>query len=142
MSTYGRLAFNTLVALGIACCAASVPTREARADVKALTIEDDGGVVELAVGDTFTLTLESIPGAGFSWKVVESAEGHIASLGEPRSEPCPGDRPAGELGAPSCQVFEFRAENAGTVPLKLHYKRWWEEATPPEKTFTVELRIR
>lgn len=141
MSVYGSLAVDAIILFGVACGAPPVPTTEAASNMTNLTIEDNGRIIDLAVGATITLTLKSIPGTGYSWEVVESAAGHISRVGEPEPAACPDDEVSGEIGGPSCQVFRFKAEKAGSGSLKLHYKRRWEKAAPPEKTFTVELRI-
>jgi inhibitor of cysteine peptidase len=125
-----------------ACCAAPVPTMKAEPGGRTLTIKDDGRTIDLRVGVQFALRLEAIPGAGFAWKVVDRGPGLVRVLDEePPFEVCPKRQTGGPLGAPSCQTFRFEATKTGTGRLRLEYKRPWEEAAPPEKTFTVKLRI-
>jgi predicted secreted protein len=132
-----------MLAGALALCAASVPTTEADSGMKTLTIEDNGQVLDLPVGTSLTLRLESTPGTGFAWEVVDRAAGSLKLLGEPHLEPCPeGEgRASRPLGAPSCQVFRFEAANRGTGSLRLEYKRRWETTVAPEKRFSVELHI-
>jgi inhibitor of cysteine peptidase len=93
--------------------------------------------VEVAAGDSFSVTLCSNPTTGFQWS--ESAQisdptvlqqtGH--QFVSPQSEPPP------PPGTPGQEVWTFNALNKGTSTVSLEYSRPWEGGEKGEWTFVL-----
>jgi predicted secreted protein len=121
---------------------AAYPMMQKLPDSIFITEKDNGGTVQVALGDTITLRLEAIPGTGYAWKVVRNEPGLLKLMGESFFEPIGRDaKKEPRVGAPENQVFRFTAQNRGTNTLELHYVRGWEEKKEPLKTMRVTVII-
>jgi predicted secreted protein len=91
--------------------------------------------MELGVGDTLLLSLESTPGTGFDWNL-SSPPTSMLELAERTVTP------SGTLpGGPATVTYRFRAAAAGEATLSLGYARSWE-SVPPVRTFELNVRVR
>ena len=99
-----------------------------------LTIEDDGGQIDLKNGDEIELVLPGNPSTGYEWVVIE-APSILEEVGEavflPESD---------LIGAGGEFHFRFVATGPGTVQLRLVYERPFEEVEPIE-TFDIEVTV-
>jgi predicted secreted protein len=90
--------------------------------------------ITVAVGDEFTISLESIATAGHVWKV-ESLPDAIQLLetetGKPADEAKPGDS--------TNQIFRFRAHKTGEHQIRFMLGRPWENKALETKTVTVRV---
>ena len=101
--------------------------------------ENDGGQVELDLGQILVVTLESNPSTGYRWERVESNESILEQLGEAEFKPSDtGDPPP--VGADGWEIFRFKATSPGLMTLKLVYHRSWEDVEPL-KTFSIEVIV-
>ena len=98
---------------------------------------DDGGQVELQGGQTLVISLEGNPTTGYTWQVDEVDEKVLRQVGDPGFEP-----DSGAVGAGGVQTLRFETVTSGTTTLKLVYVRPWEEGSPPEETFSVQVTVR
>jgi len=90
---------------------------------------------DIAIGETFTVTLESNPTTGYLW----SAGFDDEMLEQEIAEFIPADNPE-LVGAGGEQVFTFRGISAGVTELTLKYMRPWESVQPiDERTYTVTI---
>lgn len=98
---------------------------------------DDGATVEMEVNDTFKVVLKGNPTTGYSWTAVISEQdaGILRQMGEPTYVP-----DSDLVGAGGTYMFTFEAMAPGQAVLQLEYARPWE-SVPPEKTFTVTVRV-
>ncbi len=100
---------------------------------------DDGGQVELALGEILVVTLESNPTAGYRWEQVDDPESILDQLGEAQFKPSEaGDPPL--VGAGGWEIFRFKAMSAGQMTLQLVYRRPWE-GVDPIKTFSLQVVV-
>jgi len=102
--------------------------------------DDNGGQVELKLGQILVVTLESNPSTGYRWQQTENPESILKQIGEAefmQSET--GDPPL--VGAGGWEVFRFRAASAGQMTLQLVYHRPWEEDVEPLKTFSLQVTV-
>lgn len=76
--------------------------------------------VDVQVGNSFTLSLDSNPTTGYSWTA--HFDGQMLELVETRFEAS-----SNLLGAGGVETFEFRALQAGGTVVTLVYERTWEE---------------
>lgn len=107
---------------------------------KTLTVKDNGSKVTLKTGDVLSITLDSNPSTGYSWKVSQNDPKVLLPLGDPQfslggKEPMPG--------AGGTETFQFKALAKGLTPLTLVYVRPWETSvTPtPNDTFSVTVTV-
>ena len=103
-----------------------------------LDMDDDGREVDLEVGQSLVITLETYATAGYTWEVAELNE-QVLYLVKKESKPV-----SKAIGAPTMETFRFEAVKAGQTALKLVYHRPWEknvDVEPPE-TFSVQVVIR
>lgn len=114
-----------MLVLGVVACSGATVVTEA----------DDGGTIELEVGDEFELALPANPSTGFTWvfgpfdaNVIEQIDGETY---EAESD---------ALGAPGTLTYRFAARAEGTVVLTLTYEREFEDVEP-EDTFTLTVNV-
>jgi inhibitor of cysteine peptidase len=90
--------------------------------------------VNLAVGDTFSVTLCSNPSTGFQWSesakisdptVIQQTDHKFLSPG------------TGLTGAPGKEVWTLKALKKGTSTISLEYSRPWEGGEKAEWTFDL-----
>ncbi len=89
--------------------------------------------IEVRIGQVFTISLESIPPAGYRWKVEYDSE--IIDLLKPKTYVPYSSRTIGGGGR---EIFEFQAKQVGETSMKANYQRGKE--TPLEtKLFRVQV---
>lgn len=88
-------------------------------------------VVDVAVGEEFTVTLDAVPGAGYVWE-----ETHDAAKVELVSEDA--ELAGTSPGASRVSRLVFRAVAPGDDAVQLRYLRPWE--TEPLKAVTYRVR--
>jgi inhibitor of cysteine peptidase len=102
-----------------------------------LTDKDNGSKVQLVPGQKLSVSLESNPTTGYSWRANPLDEKVLKQLGEPVFKA----DTTGLMGAPGVEVFEFQAVGPGTTPLNMAYSRSWEKGVKPEKTFSASVTV-
>jgi inhibitor of cysteine peptidase len=95
-----------------------------------------GSQVDLQVGDTLEITLESNPSTGYRWSQLTLDTSILRPLGEAEF------RPAGSLlGASGTETFRFATARAGHATLSFVYSRPFEQDAAPIKTFMLDVRV-
>ena len=97
---------------------------------------DDGGRVELRVGDELELRLAENPTTGHRWRLVELEP---AVLEVTRDEFRPPD--PSRAGAGGERVWALAARGPGESTLRLAYARGWAGA-PAARTFVLTIAVR
>jgi inhibitor of cysteine peptidase len=102
-----------------------------------LTIDQsyDGRSVDMAVGQVIELRLPANPTTGFSWGV--EAGGGPACVVEEGPAAAPGRVP-GQGGE---HAWHIRGVQLGSCHIALAYRRPWETAAGPARTFTIDVRV-
>jgi inhibitor of cysteine peptidase len=98
--------------------------------------EDDGREINLNSRDEFEINLPETRTAGYKWTADTAPDPTYEMLGD-QSEV-----PTGTTGGSGLHHFHFRARNAGSGEIKLHYGRAWDQEKGPEKTFTLKVHVR
>jgi inhibitor of cysteine peptidase len=101
---------------------------------------DDGGQVELKLGQMLVVTLESNPTTGYRWQQADNPESVLQHIGEAEFKPSQTGEPP-LIGAGGLEIFRFRAVRTGQMTLQLVYHRPWEEGAEPLKTFSLEVVV-
>jgi len=101
----------------------------------------DGGEVELAIGDSWTVTLESNPTTGFQWALIENSDqtllqeaGHKYVPYENTDPPLPG------VGGK--ELWTFKALQKGETTITMEYSQLWEGGMKAAKTFVLTVVIK
>jgi len=97
-------------------------------------------VIEVAVGDTFTLEFEANETTGFRWMAEHDAQ----KLESIKDEYVPDEVPEGGqplLGSGGTHRFTFKAIEPGTAEIRFTYSRPWE-SVQPAKRIIYEVIIR
>ena len=110
-------------------------------DTLTVTEHNNGDTVQVALGTILILKIEGIPGTGYAWHVVKAKPNLLTMIEEPIFEPKKDDLTSGPLGAPTYNVFRYRAQKEGTEIIELYYMRVWEKHKPPLKTFSISVNI-
>ncbi|HAL47821.1 MAG: protease inhibitor I42 family protein [SAR202 cluster bacterium] len=87
--------------------------------------ENGAAVIEIRVGESHTVSLESNITTGYSWEIGPEFDGSSMELVEQRYEQA---TPGSNLpGAGGVEHYTFRALAFGTAELSLDYRRPWED---------------
>jgi inhibitor of cysteine peptidase len=106
------------------------------AATKVVTDADKGGTVEIKMGDTLEVRLNSNPTTGYEWYVHKQSTTLLKLASQSQTQPAqPG------VGRPVVQIFNFAPKAMGTGVLLLHYVRSWENADPNEEQFNLRVTI-
>ena len=99
--------------------------------VRTLGEDDDGAVVEVAVGEQIVLELEGNATTGYTWAVTAVDPAILAPAGDPdyQSE-------SDADGAGGTYTFRFDAVGPGETEVVLMYFPSWEEPSATAGTFT------
>lgn len=99
---------------------------------------DAGSTVELSRGDTLALVLKANPTTGYGWVVATVDTTILREIG---AHYVPDDVPKGIVGSGGRSFLRFEAVESGKTAVQLEYKRSWETAKPPAKTFEIEVLV-
>jgi inhibitor of cysteine peptidase len=101
---------------------------------------ENGGTVELKIGETLMVSLDSNITTGYSWEIAESDESILKLKGEPEYVEPKSDPQL--VGAGGTQVFRFEALKAGQATLTLVYRRPWEKDVAPADTYSLTVTVK
>ena len=88
------------------------------------------GAIEINVGDSFIIRLESNPTTGYTWSLVESPKGIVEKVSAVYE---PHETEGRLLGSGGTEVWTFKAIAKGKVTLTFDYARPWEANAAPIK---------
>jgi inhibitor of cysteine peptidase len=103
-----------------------------------LTAADNGGQVEVKVGEQIVITLDGNPSTGFTWE----AKGLDTTTFEQVGNPTFNSSNPGLVGSGGTLTLTFKALKAGTATLTLVYHRPWETDVDPIGTFAVTVTVK
>lgn len=103
-----------------------------------------GTTIEVALGEPFMVELESIPTAGYVWRIKDKPAFLILEEESTRPTNPEFQNQPGVTGGNHWLGFTFRAAEAGEGALRLVEGRPWEldAGAKPEDEFTVTIRAR
>ena len=104
---------------------------------KMVEVDDssNGREVFLRVGEILKVSLNENATTGFRWEI----HAHPEMLRETEGEKV--DAPEGPPGRGGVRHFYFEAVHRGSGELQMEYRRNWEHAAKPARTFKVRVRI-
>lgn len=126
------LLFITLILVFVltTACSPSAPVQ--------LTAENNGGQVDVKVGEEFFIVLNGNPSTGFTWEAKDLDTTMFELVGEPEFV---SDNP-GLVGSGGTLTLTFKALQAGTATVSLVYHRPWETDVEPIDTFSISVTIK
>jgi len=99
-----------------------------------------GKEVELAVGSSLIVTLESNPGStGFEWELTEISDEAVLQQVDQRYEP---PEEGGMVGAPGKEIWTFKGLKKGESSISMEYSQPWEGGTKAAETFELTVVVK
>lgn len=102
-----------------------------------IDVTDPGTVYAVAVGDEFTITLESNATTGFGWTLEEQPPANVLELVDDIYVAPDADL----VGAPGHQELTFRAVGDGSTFIQLWYIRPWDDPPAPDGRAQYEVIV-
>jgi len=133
----GRFCAGTRLAVAFASCLSLsacivAPPRE-------LDASADNTRVVLEPHQELVVRLAAHPETGYRWGVERGAPSVLSPADEPNYEPVFASAPL--VGSGGWTTFRFRANAPGSDTLELVYRRPWEKAVPPAKTYRLDIVV-
>lgn len=99
--------------------------------------------VQVAVGDSFTVTLCSNPSTGFAWESAKVGDETVLQQTEHKSvaPEAKGNEPPAP-GTPGQEMWTFKALKKGTSSVSMEYSRPWEGGEKGEWTFALTVTVK
>jgi len=98
-----------------------------------------GQEVEVAVGGSLTVTLESNASTGFQWELVSISDETVLEKVANTYE-APED--TGMVGAPGKEIWTFTTLKKGTSTISMEYSQPWENGTKAAETFDLTVVVK
>ena len=99
-----------------------------------------GKEVELGVGGSLIVTLESNPGStGFEWELTEISDETVLQQVDQRYEP---PEEGGMVGAPGKEIWTFKGLSKGESSISMEYSQPWEGGTKAAETFELTVVVK
>jgi inhibitor of cysteine peptidase len=97
-----------------------------------------GKEVEIAVGGSLVVTLESNPSTGFEWGLTSISDEAVLELVDHKFE----SGGTSAIGAPGNEVWTFNALKKGKSTLSMEYTQPWAQGAEPAKTFVLTVDVK
>ena len=101
---------------------------------------NNGSSIELRVGQTLVLTLESNPTTGYEWSYNGQSDSNITQQGEAVFAANHAEK--GWVGGGGVERWTFLAIKPGSETLNFEYKRPWEKDIEPVRTVFFHVKIK
>ena len=98
-----------------------------------------GQEVEVAVGGSVTVTLDSNASTGFQWVLVSISDETVLEKVANTYE-APED--TGMVGSPGKEIWTFKALKKGTSTISMEYSQPWENGTKAAETFDLIVAVK
>jgi inhibitor of cysteine peptidase len=132
----------TAVALGFILAAVIGVALASGSGTGATTVgaADSGSTIELAVGETLNVTLESNPTTGFSWALAaNSDESVLQEIDHEYVANEAGETPM--VGSGGVEDWTFKALAKGETTISMEYSRPWEGGEKAAQTFELTVVV-
>ncbi len=97
-----------------------------------------GKQVELSVGQSLVVTLDSNASTGYSWSLAQNSDGSVLNkTGNQYIAP-----QTTLVGASGKEEWTFKALKKGNSTISMEYKRSWETGVAPAKTFDLTVVVK
>jgi len=131
-SKLGLICVTVAISLCLVACS-SVPSQVS------VDASYSGQQVEVAVGGSLTVTLESNASTGFQWELVRiSDEAVLKKTANTYEAPEDTDM----VGAPGKEIWTFKALKKGTSTISMEYSQPWPNGTKAAETFDLTIVVK
>ncbi|KRG72018.1 hypothetical protein ABB29_00700 [Pseudoxanthomonas dokdonensis] len=123
--------------------ATASPTHPAASAVQQavrLRAADAGAAVQLMVGQTLRVELDTSPASGYAWELDGDLPPGLSIETDPGAGPLQSKMPGPAAG--THQIWNFRATRPGRVRLRFLYRRAWERADQAARSAAFEVGVR
>jgi inhibitor of cysteine peptidase len=103
---------------------------------KTFDAADDGSTATVKKGETLRVSLPENPSTGYSWNLSLSDGLHLVS-----DQYVPDSTSTMRVGAGGIHTWDIRATGIGIQSITGSYRRPWEVASAPAKTFALKVRV-
>jgi predicted secreted protein len=93
--------------------------------------------LEAAVGESFSITLESNPTTGYKWELSDPVDTRIIKLVGSAFRAAESKL----LGAGGREIWTFKAVGKGRTEIRMKYVRPWEKDIPPIETEVIKVNV-
>lgn len=131
-----------LLAVLTACSAKPQALPQPEGAAIEILASDAGKTIAVPVGQTFSVKLESVPTAGYLWRLRGSVPAFLEAVGEDTLPTSPQQLKPGFTGGSHWLVFRYRAVQPGAAELVFLEGRPWETQDPPSDTFRFTITAR
>lgn len=121
---------------------AGAVAKEETALPQTILAADAGKTIRAAVGESFSIKLETIPTAGYIWRLDGELPGFLELAGEDTLPTTPEQSQPGFVGGNHWMVFTYRVVKPGNATLTLVEGRPWETGEKPSDTFRIAIEGR
>lgn len=97
---------------------------------------DDGSTATLKKGESLRVSLPENPSTGYSWNLSLSDGLYLVS-----DEYVPDSTSPMRVGAGGIHTWDIRATGIGAQQITAFYRRPWEVASAPAKTFSLQVQV-
>jgi inhibitor of cysteine peptidase len=127
-----------LVGVGAACSGSGNEVNASSHPAVNVDSSYSGKQVELVVGQSLVVTLDSNASTGYSWALAQNSdESVLSNTGDQYIAP-----QTTLVGAPGKEEWTFKALEKGTSAISMEYKRPWETGTPAAETFNLTVVVK
>ncbi len=99
-----------------------------------------GKQVELGVGGSLIVTLESNPGStGFQWELTKISDETVLQKVDQKYEP---PEEGSAVGAPGKEIWTFKGLKKGQSSISMEYSQPWEGGTKAAQTFELTVVVK
>ena len=119
--------------------ASTQPDSAPAGDAATYTADDDGKTITVIDGKSIVVQLEGNITTGFSWELKSLKGESLKQTG--KIQYVSNEAHKRFAGGPGKFFATFKAVKAGSGTIELVYIRPWEKNTPPNKTFTLTIKV-
>jgi len=132
----------TIAAISLSLFACSPASKQVSVEVSGddfMKLQHISQEVQVAAGESFTVTLCSNPTTGFEW---ESAQINDQTILQQTGHRFEGPEAKNIIGGAGKEIWTFKALKKGTSTISMEYSRPWEQGVEPAETFTLTVIVK
>lgn len=126
---------SILCALGVIASSSCASEPMPKPDEITVTESQQAQSIAAHVGAVIKVRLEAAPGTGYGWQPVAWNQKVL------RYEDTVAEGKPAQLGGKSVLEYRFRAIEPGASPVRLEYRRPWEQDKAPARTFAIQVEV-
>ena len=134
-----KLIMGAILTLSLSLCTCSSASNEPAPELVSIDDSFAGKEVEVAVGGSLVITLETNPKIGLEWELKNISDQTVLKLVNQRFKPPESGAASGSNGQ---EIWSFKALGKGTSNIFMEYRQPWQKQFPPENTFDLTVIVK